>query len=199
MNIIGINGSPHKEQNTATLVKSALDGAESEGAQVKLYNLYDMDIDGCHSCRSCREGDRTCSIDDDFTEHYDEFTTADGLVIGSPIYVLETTSRAKAFKERFWRYSANKKRDETIDAILVFTQSNPITWDGKSSIEKIPIEERIIILYSNMVAYGYSKLGIIVRDIILADLCSSFQKDVSKEKIKEVFEAGKKMTFGYNS
>lgn len=192
MNIIGINGSPHKEQNTATLVKSALDGAKSEGAQVELYNLYDMDIDGCHGCLTCKE-EETCSIDDDFTKHYDDFTTADGLVIGSPIYVLGMTARAKAFQERFWRDSINRK-SRTIDAILVFTQGNEIKHGKEPSIE-----ETMIIPYSKLVACGYSNLGINIRDSVLAGRCSSFRKDVSEENIKEAFEAGRKMALGYDS
>ncbi len=41
MKVIAINGSPRKKWNTATLLKNALEGAESEGAETELFNLYD--------------------------------------------------------------------------------------------------------------------------------------------------------------
>jgi hypothetical protein len=47
MNVIAFNGSPRKEWNTATLLKSALEGAASCGAQTELVHLYDLDYKGC--------------------------------------------------------------------------------------------------------------------------------------------------------
>ena len=42
MKIIGINGSPRKEWNTAELIKKALEGAISEGAETELIHLYEF-------------------------------------------------------------------------------------------------------------------------------------------------------------
>lgn len=38
--VIGINGSPRKSWNTATLLENALGGAESAGAKTDLVHLY---------------------------------------------------------------------------------------------------------------------------------------------------------------
>lgn len=40
MKVIAINGSPRKDSNTGTLLKSALEGAESEGAQTEIINIH---------------------------------------------------------------------------------------------------------------------------------------------------------------
>ncbi len=50
MKVIALNGSPRKNFNTGTLLKKALEGAESEGADTELINLYDLDYKGCNSC-----------------------------------------------------------------------------------------------------------------------------------------------------
>jgi multimeric flavodoxin WrbA len=50
MKAIGVNGSPRKKWNTATLLKKALEGAASEGAKTALVHLYDLDYKGCISC-----------------------------------------------------------------------------------------------------------------------------------------------------
>ena len=50
MKALGVNGSPRKKWNTATLLKKALEGAASEGAKATLVHLYDLDYKGCISC-----------------------------------------------------------------------------------------------------------------------------------------------------
>ena len=47
--IIAINGSPRKNFNTGTLLKKALEGAESKRADTELINLYELNYKGCNS------------------------------------------------------------------------------------------------------------------------------------------------------
>jgi multimeric flavodoxin WrbA len=54
MNVIGINGSPRKQWNTATLVTKALEGAAALGAATEQFHLYDLDFKGCKSCFACK-------------------------------------------------------------------------------------------------------------------------------------------------
>ncbi len=54
MQVIGINGSPRKQWNTATLVAKALEGAAAQGAETELVHLYDLDFKGCTSCFACK-------------------------------------------------------------------------------------------------------------------------------------------------
>ena len=44
MQVIGINGSPRKQWNTATLVVKALEGAVAQGAKTELVHLYDLEL-----------------------------------------------------------------------------------------------------------------------------------------------------------
>jgi multimeric flavodoxin WrbA len=41
MKVIALNGSPRKKWNTATLLKRALDGAASKGANTEMIHIYD--------------------------------------------------------------------------------------------------------------------------------------------------------------
>ena len=54
MNVIAFNGSPRKKWNTATLLKKALEGAASQGAETELIHLYDLAFKGCISCFACK-------------------------------------------------------------------------------------------------------------------------------------------------
>ena len=43
-----------KNSNTAKMLKSVKEGAESKGYQVEYYDLYDLSFTGCRSCLACK-------------------------------------------------------------------------------------------------------------------------------------------------
>jgi multimeric flavodoxin WrbA len=104
MNVIGINGSPRKQWNTATLVASALEGAAAKGAMTELVHLYDLDFKGCRSCFACKtRGGKSygkCALSDDLAPVLEKIASADALVIGSPIYFGTVTGETRSFLER---------------------------------------------------------------------------------------------------
>lgn len=104
MNVIGINGSPRKQWNTATLVAKALEGAAAQGATTELVHLYDLDFKGCISCFACKtRGGKSygkCVLHDDLAPVLEKIAAADALVIGSPIYFGTVTGETRSFLER---------------------------------------------------------------------------------------------------
>ncbi len=104
MQVIGINGSPRKQWNTATLVAKALEGAAAQGAQTELVHLYDLDFKGCTSCFACKtRGGKSygrCAMKDGLTPVLAKIATADALVIGSPVYFGSVTGETRSFIER---------------------------------------------------------------------------------------------------
>jgi len=104
MKVIAINGSPRKNWNTATLLKNALEGAESEGAVTESIQLYDLNYKGCKSCFSCKiRGGKSygsCAINDDLTSIFMKVEESDALILGSPIYLGTVTGEMRSFMER---------------------------------------------------------------------------------------------------
>ena len=104
MKVVGINGSPRKKWNTATLIEKALEGAESEGAETELIHLYDLDYKGCKSCFSCKTKNSKsygrCAVRDDLTEVFEKIEDADAVILGSPIYFGIVTGEMRSFMER---------------------------------------------------------------------------------------------------
>ena len=104
MTIIGINGGPRKQWNTATLLAKALEGAAAQGATTELVHLYDLDFKGCKSCLGCKiRGGKsygTCAVNDGLTPVLKKIVTADALVVGSPIYLGSVTGETRSFLER---------------------------------------------------------------------------------------------------
>ena len=104
MKLLAINGSPRKKCNTATLLKKALEGAESKSAETELINLYDLDYKGCKSCFACKtRGSRSygkCNVVDDLTEVIEKFEESDAVIFGSPIFFGTVTGEMRSFMER---------------------------------------------------------------------------------------------------
>lgn len=104
MKVIAVNGSPRKEWNTAALLKHALEGAGTQGAETELINLYDLNYKGCISCFACKvKGGKSygsCGVRDDLKPVLEKIEETDALFLGSPIYFGNTTGMFRAFLER---------------------------------------------------------------------------------------------------
>ncbi|HTZ40073.1 MAG TPA: flavodoxin family protein [Syntrophales bacterium] len=100
MKILGINASPKgSKSQTLRLVKAALDGAKSKGAEVEFIDLCKLKIEYCNACGICHKKGR-CYKKDDFQELYRKILAADGLVMGSPNYFLSVTAQMKTLIDR---------------------------------------------------------------------------------------------------
>lgn len=106
MKAIGVNGSPRKKWNTATLLEKALEGAASQGAKTELVHLYDLNYKGCISCFACKIKDGksygTCAVKDGLTPVLKKVTEADLIILGSPIYFRSVTGEMRSFLERLF-------------------------------------------------------------------------------------------------
>ncbi len=104
MKAIGINGSPRKNWNTATLLEHALEGAASQGVDTELIHLYDLDYKGCISCFACKTiGGKSygeCAVQDGLAPLLQKVRETDILVLASPIYFGEVTGEMRSFMER---------------------------------------------------------------------------------------------------
>ena len=104
MKVMAINGSPRKSWNTATLLKKALKGAASQGADTELIHLYDLKFTGCTSCFACKtKGGKSygrCAVKDGLAPVLKKVEAADALILGSPIYFGNVSGEMRSFLER---------------------------------------------------------------------------------------------------
>ena len=105
MKAIAINGSPRKKWNTATLLERALEGAASEGAETEIIHLYDLNFKGCISCFACKLKDGKsygkCAMNDELTPVLEKLKDVDAVILGSPIYLGNSTGEMRSFMERY--------------------------------------------------------------------------------------------------
>ena len=104
MKVMAVNGSPRKTWNTATLLKKALKGAASQGADTELVHLYDLNFKGCISCFACKTRDGKsygrCAVKDELKPILKKIEAADALILGSPIYFGIVSGEMRSFMER---------------------------------------------------------------------------------------------------
>jgi multimeric flavodoxin WrbA len=105
MKVVGINGSPRKKWNTASLLEKAIEGAASKGAETELVHLYDLDYKGCISCFACKLSSGSsygrCVVNDGLKPVLDKLEQAQVVILGSPIYFGMVTGAMRSFLERF--------------------------------------------------------------------------------------------------
>ena len=130
--IIAINCSPRSTWNTAALVREAAKGAEEQGAEVKVIDLYKLEkFTGCVSCFGCKLPDNLgkCICKDGLYAVLEEIRDADGLIIGSPNYLGDMTAGFRALYERLifqsltYKTEVRSYNEKQIPVLLIMTSN----------------------------------------------------------------------------
>ena len=103
MKIAVLNGSPRPKGNTAALIATFKEGAESKGHQVSVLQVGTMKIGGCKGCEYCHtKGGGACIQKDDMAEVYPALAEAEMLVLASPVYYFGLTGQLQSAISRFY-------------------------------------------------------------------------------------------------
>lgn len=86
MKILAIVGSPRKGGNTDAVIDRVLAGAKSKDAEVEKVYLRDLNISPCQGGFTC-EIAKNCVIPDDMRHLSTKIRAANGIVVGTPVYM----------------------------------------------------------------------------------------------------------------
>ncbi|MGM0607399.1 MAG: flavodoxin family protein [Candidatus Muiribacteriota bacterium] len=102
MKVVGINGSPRNNGNTAGYIKEAFKVFENEGFSTEFVQLGGNMVHGCTGCRKCAEKlNRQCIFNDDpINKCLEAMFESDAVLIGSPTYFGNLTAETKALLDR---------------------------------------------------------------------------------------------------
>ncbi len=102
MKTLGIAGSLRSKSNTLHYVKTALNVLEEKGIRTELISLRGKEVKPCTGCYDCVEKHRgRCSIEgDDFDDIFDAMRQAEGLILGSPVYLSSVVPQVMALLAR---------------------------------------------------------------------------------------------------
>jgi multimeric flavodoxin WrbA len=102
MKVVAFNGSPNKEGNTFQAIQIVAKELENEGIQVEVIHVGNKTIKGCTACMICAQNmDEKCIIPkDDVNDWIQKMKTADGIILGSPVYYAGVNGTMKSFLDR---------------------------------------------------------------------------------------------------
>ncbi len=115
--VLLINGSPHKDGCTAEALKEMASVFEKEGVETKTVWIGNKNIRGCIACGSCGKTGM-CVTDDAVNEIAPKFESADGLVVGSPVYYGSPNGTLLSFLDRLF-YSTPFSKHMKVGAAVV--------------------------------------------------------------------------------
>ena len=117
MKVFMINGSPHKNGNTAIALQEMEKIFIKEGVETEIIHIGNQDIRGCIACYSCRQKGK-CVFDDMVNETAPKLEVCDGLVIASPVYYASANATLIAFLDRLF-YSTSFDKTMKVGASVV--------------------------------------------------------------------------------
>lgn len=100
MKVLGINGSARKDGNTTILIKEVFKELQQAGIETELVLLADQVIEPCRACFACAETGKCVQNGDAFNAIFDNMIKAQGIILASPVYSADVSSRMKALIER---------------------------------------------------------------------------------------------------
>ncbi len=204
--IVVINGSPRTGWNTDTLLREAAKGAESAGAEVKIFDLYKLEkFTGCVSCFGCKLPEHlgVCVCKDGLTSVLEEIRSADGLILGTPNYLGDISAGLRALYERLIFQSLSYKTEprsynkHLIPVLFIMTSNCSEEYYSQIGYDKMLENYRKTL--SGMV--GPTKVMVCGDTLQVNDYSrynwTMFNPEAKKARHEEVFPGEKKKAFDF--
>ena len=97
--VLGISTSPRIKGNSDLLLRRALQGAESTGANTEYVHLADYKIGPCIECNYCYSSG-ICVLNDDYPKLLEKLLSIDRLIFATPIFFMNVCAQAKILIDR---------------------------------------------------------------------------------------------------
>lgn len=83
--VILLSGSPRAQGNTNQVLQECAKMIKENGVEAEVISLAGKKIESCTGCGKCNEL-KHCIIDDGFNEILEQVRTAEGFIVGAPVY-----------------------------------------------------------------------------------------------------------------
>ena len=107
MKVLLINGSPKGKGNTYIALSEVAKALEANSIETEIVSIGTKAVQGCIACNRCAESGRCVFGDALYTTIREKLETADGIVIGSPVYYAGPNGSLCALLDRVF-YSCGK-------------------------------------------------------------------------------------------
>ena len=194
MKTIVINAGPKRKDVNAQLAQSALNGAESVGADVEYVDLYKLDLSGCRACMICKRDEDVCKCfwKDELSPLIERIFDSDALLIVVPIFFSNPSSHYIAFLERLIfslvSFQIGNKFKGKVNAGLFYTVEYPLDFFEKSVRPNLKQSEDLLgMLNGNVVIDSFSTITKTERSAKSSDELSIKEEQLSRD-LNEIFD-----------
>lgn len=119
MRVLGLVCSPRKGGNTELMVREALEVVREAGSETEIILVADKNIMPCNGCGVCLK-EEACPIKDDMAEIYQALESADGVILGTPVYFASVSAQAKIIIDRSYALLGTRRlRGKVAGALVV--------------------------------------------------------------------------------
>lgn len=121
--VLILKGSPRKNGNTNALTAVVEETLRGLGAEIRSFDLYDLNLKPCLACRGCQTdwSAPNCVQQDDMQQIFEAVLESDLILVASPIYSWYCTPPTKMVMDRLV-YAMNKYYGE---------KQGPSIWKGR--------------------------------------------------------------------
>ena len=116
--VLVLNGSPHVNGCTATALGEVIKTLNGEGIATELVQVGKEKIRGCIACNYCRDHGK-CVFNDKVNEIAQKLESADGLIVGSPVYYAGPNATLLATLDRLFYSTMNMNKTMKVGAAVV--------------------------------------------------------------------------------
>lgn len=119
MKVLLINGSPHREGNTFIALSEVARALEAEGIETEIIPIGSKPVAGCIGCWQCAQTGSCAFNDELYLGIREKLASADGLIIGSPVYFAGPNGSLCALLDRLFVSCADRLAYKPAAAVVV--------------------------------------------------------------------------------
>lgn len=127
MKVLLINGSPHREGNTAIALAEVAKRLADHGIETRTVWIGANAVQGCVGCYRCMELGRCTFQDSLYNEVREAVESADALIVGSPTYYAGPNGSLCALLDRLFYSSGAHLRGKPAAAVAVARRGGATT------------------------------------------------------------------------
>jgi multimeric flavodoxin WrbA len=128
MKVVAINGSPHKDGNTAAALAAMAEVLKEEGVETEILQAGGHVTHGCIACGYCRTSENNgCVFKDDAVNDFSvKMRAADGIILGAPTYYSGIPGDMKSFLDRTFFSSSSYFKYKVGTAVAVVRRAGGV-------------------------------------------------------------------------
>ncbi|MDR2512280.1 MAG: flavodoxin family protein [Puniceicoccales bacterium] len=117
MQVLLINGSPHKNGCTFTALSEVEKALHKNAVKTRWYHLGTKPVQGCIGCRQCKKTGH-CTVAEDANALAGQIQQSDGVIVGSPVYYASINGALGALLDRTFFSASRTFRGKPAAAVV---------------------------------------------------------------------------------